>query len=53
MPTIFDAAGKLPNHRRCKRCKRKLVNPKWRRAGYGPVCLEKHRYERIMREGKE
>ncbi len=34
----------------CRRCNRKLKNPKWRALGYGPICLEVVRYERIMAE---
>jgi hypothetical protein len=42
----------VPNadHPTCLRCNRKLVNVKWRRAGYGPTCLDVVRYERVMAE---
>lgn len=47
---IYETDG-LPSaedHPKCRRCNRTLVNPKWRRIGYGPTCITVARYERIM-----
>jgi len=39
-------------HEHCGRCGRKLKNPKWRQAGFGPLCIQRERYDRAMAEGR-
>jgi GNAT superfamily N-acetyltransferase len=47
-----DGFPAVPDYDRCLRCNRVLVNPKWRRLGYGPSCNERERYARVMAEAK-
>jgi hypothetical protein len=49
-----DGLPEVEDFANCLRCNRKLKNPKYRRVGYGPDCLESARYERVMAEaGRE